>query len=80
MLGMIQRQRLRIGVIQTCCCDIKLTESLIKGFSLHYRTPVGPLRLDYGLPLKRAELRDPDSGEVETDPDHIWHFSLGHAF
>lgn len=50
------------------------------GFSLHYRTPVGPLRLDYGLPLKRAELRDPTSGDVEVDPHHIWHFSLGHAF
>jgi len=50
------------------------------GFSIHYRTIVGPLRLDYGLPLKRVRLVDPDTGEVEEDPHHIWHFSLGHAF
>ena len=51
------------------------------GIGLHYGTPVGPLRLDYGLPLKRARLQDPDDpAQTETDPQHIWHFSLGHAF
>jgi outer membrane protein insertion porin family len=51
------------------------------GFGLHYGTPVGPLRLDYGLPLKRARFQDPqDPAQIETDPQHIWHFSLGHAF
>ncbi len=48
------------------------------GWSLHYNTPVGPFRIDYGLPLKRARLVSEDDEEV--DPHHIWHFSLGHAF
>jgi len=51
------------------------------GIGIHYGTPVGPLRLDYGLPLKRARLVDPqDPTQVEFDDHHIWHFSLGHAF
>jgi len=50
------------------------------GFSIHYNTPVGPLRVDYGLPLKRARLTESSTGLVEDDPHHIWHFSLGHAF
>jgi outer membrane protein insertion porin family len=49
------------------------------GWSIHYNTPVGPLRLDYGLPLKRARLVDAE-GNVQIDPQHIWHFSLGHTF
>ncbi|NNM32934.1 MAG: BamA/TamA family outer membrane protein [Gemmatimonadetes bacterium] len=50
------------------------------GFGIHYNTPVGPLRVDYGLPLKRARLVDSETGNVEEDPHHIWHFSFGHAF
>lgn len=55
------------------------------GFGLQYRTVVGPLRLDYGVPLRRArfERRDEDTGEissVDEDPASVWHFSLGHAF
>ncbi|HEX9642217.1 MAG TPA: outer membrane protein assembly factor, partial [Candidatus Krumholzibacteria bacterium] len=77
----VSLQRLRLtsteqGEDATTILDLRTSV----GFSLHYRTPVGPLRLDYGLPLKRAELRDPLSGAVEVDPPHIWHFSLGHAF
>ena len=53
------------------------------GFGLQYRTVVGPLRLDYGIPLRRASFRSvDDEGEVLTvrDDAQIWHFSLGHAF
>ena len=54
------------------------------GIGVTYRTVVGPLRLDYGVPLRRATyyLRD-ETGQItgsESDPDHVWHFSLGHAF
>lgn len=46
------------------------------GFGVHYRTVVGPLRLEYGKPLRRARY-----GENEKpDPIEVWHFSLGHAF
>ena len=55
------------------------------GFGLQYRTVVGPLRLDYGIPLRRATFRffDAETGEVigeDRDPAEVWHFSLGHAF
>lgn len=54
------------------------------GVGLTYRTVVGPLRLDYGIPLRRATFNSRnDAGEIigtERDPDHVWHFSLGHAF
>jgi len=49
------------------------------GFGFLYNTPVGPIRLEYGLPLKRAR-RVSESGESEIDPHHIWHLSLGFAF
>ncbi len=40
------------------------------GLGLRYATPVGPLRVDYGIKLKRG--RDESKGEL--------HFSIGHAF
>lgn len=40
------------------------------GVGLRYKTPVGPVRLDYGYKLNRE--KDESSGEV--------HFSFGHAF
>lgn len=49
------------------------------GVGLHYNTIVGPLRLDYGIPLHRAAFVD-EEGNREVDPEHVWHFSLGHAF
>jgi outer membrane protein insertion porin family len=49
------------------------------GFGVQYNTLVGPLRLDYGVPLHRAEFVD-ELGNREIDPSHLWHFSLGHAF
>ena len=55
------------------------------GVGLHYRTVVGPLRVEYGIPLRRATYlgTDPDTGAVrivDRDPNHVWHLSLGHAF
>lgn len=54
------------------------------GFGLQYRTVVGPLRLDYGIPLRRASFEsfDPQTDRTGTvrDDAQIWHFSLGHAF
>jgi len=41
------------------------------GMGIRYNTPVGPIRLDYGYPLK------PD---VTTDPGGRWYFSLGQIF
>jgi outer membrane protein insertion porin family len=49
------------------------------GFGFLYHTPVGPLRLEYGLPQKRVKLVGED-GSTEIDQQHIWHFSLGFAF
>lgn len=54
------------------------------GIGITYRTVVGPLRLDYGIPLRRATFNSRnDQGEIigtERDPRQVWHFSLGHAF
>jgi hypothetical protein len=45
---------------------------------------VGPVRLDYGIPLRRATFNSRnDMGEIissEQDPAHVWHFSLGYGF
>lgn len=46
--------------------DLKYTA----GLGLRYKTPVGPLRIDYGYKLNRE--RDESHGEI--------HFSIGHAF
>jgi outer membrane protein insertion porin family len=46
--------------------DIKYTA----GLGLRYGTPVGPLRIDYGLKLNKE--KNESSGEL--------HFSIGHAF
>jgi outer membrane protein insertion porin family len=54
------------------------------GVGLTYRTVVGPLRLDYGIPLRRATFNSRDElGNItgsETDPGSVWHFSLGQSF
>jgi outer membrane protein assembly factor BamA len=42
------------------------------GAGIRLRTPVGPLRLDYGVNLNRALAPGASRGE--------WHFSLGQAF
>lgn len=41
------------------------------GFGLRYNTPVGPIRLDYGVPVKRDEF---------TDNNGRFHISLGQIF
>ena len=40
------------------------------GLGIQYNTPVGPLRLDYGVKIDK----EPEESEGEL------HFSLGHAF
>lgn len=41
------------------------------GVGLRYNTPIGPLRLDYGVPVSRT-------GEIRSLG--MFHFNLGHAF
>jgi outer membrane protein assembly factor BamA len=41
------------------------------GFGFRYNTPIGPLRLDYGVPVSRT-------GEIRSFG--MFHFNLGHAF
>jgi outer membrane protein insertion porin family len=41
------------------------------GIGLRYNTPIGPLRLDYGVPVSRT-------GEIRSTG--MFHFNLGHAF
>jgi len=41
------------------------------GMGLRYNTPIGPLRLDYGVPVSRT-------GEIRSTG--MFHFNLGHAF
>jgi outer membrane protein insertion porin family len=48
------------------------------GGGLRIDTPVGPVRLDVGFPLKRARLSEED--ETETEAKVIYHFSLGFPF
>jgi outer membrane protein insertion porin family len=50
--------------------DIEPELKFTAGAGLRYRTPVGPLRIDYGHKLNRA--KDESAGEL--------HFSFGHAF
>ncbi len=41
------------------------------GLGIRYNTPIGPLRLDYGVPVSRTG---------EMDSFGMFHFNLGHAF
>jgi outer membrane protein insertion porin family len=45
------------------------------GIGLRYLTPLGPVRIDYGLNLNR-QLPPGELGE----PSQNFHFTLGHAF
>jgi outer membrane protein insertion porin family len=48
------------------------------GTGLRLDTPVGPVRVDLGIPLKRVNYVD----EIRNyqDPKRVWHFSLGYPF
>ncbi|NOZ25980.1 MAG: outer membrane protein assembly factor BamA [Nitrospirae bacterium] len=50
--------------------NMDLTLRYTAGLGIRYRTPAGPIRIDYGYKLDRKE--DESAGEV--------HFSIGHAF
>lgn len=51
--------------------DVHITDlKYTSGIGLRYRTPIGPIRIDYGYKLNRQ--RDESRGEI--------HFSIGHAF
>ena len=41
------------------------------GFGIRYNTPIGPIRLDMGFPLKKTE---------DIDRDYLLHISLGQIF
>lgn len=48
------------------------------GTGLRLDTPIGPVRVDVGFPLKRARYVGLDKDE--RDPARVWHFSLGYPF
>jgi outer membrane protein insertion porin family len=51
------------------------------GGGVRVDTPVGPVRMDVGLPLKRALQTDPEhEGAVIIEDGVIYHFSLGFPF
>ena len=54
------------------------------GWGIRLTTPVGPVRVDVGYPLKRAELviYDDDNQPIGTRSEDrvIYHFSLGYPF
>ena len=53
------------------------------GFGFRYDTPLGPLRVDYGINLDRRTFKSihcPDQRVACTEPLGRWHVSLGHAF
>ena len=48
------------------------------GTGLRLDTPIGPVRVDVGFPLKRARYKGLDKDV--SDPKRVWHFSLGYPF
>ena len=53
------------------------------GFGFRFDTPLGPLRVDYGMKLDRRtrySVTCPDITTACTEPLGRWHISLGHAF
>ncbi len=58
------------GNVWTKTVDMDLTLRYTAGLGIRYKTPVGPIRIDYGHKLDRKEGES--AGEV--------HFSIGHAF
>jgi len=48
------------------------------GTGVRLDTPFGPVRVDVGIPLKRARYLS--ETQDYKDPDRVWHFSLGYPF
>ena len=48
------------------------------GTGVRFDTPIGPVRVDVGYPLKRVKYVSQD--QTYSDPKVIWHFSLGYPF
>jgi outer membrane protein insertion porin family len=48
------------------------------GTGIRFDTPIGPVRVDVGFPLKRVKYVSLD--QTYSDPKVIWHFSLGYPF
>ena len=59
-----------VGPLGDDPCLVQRVTLLTSGFGLRYRTPIGPIRLDFGFPLDRT------TRERRFEP----HFSIGHAF
>jgi outer membrane protein assembly complex protein YaeT len=63
--------------------DVKLDWRHNMGFGFRYDTPLGPLRVDYGLKLDRRTVRSIDCPDLATPCRESLgrlHVSLGHAF
>jgi len=48
------------------------------GTGVRFDTPVGPVRVDVGIPLKRVNYVG--GNRNYKDPSAVWHFSLGYPF
>lgn len=48
------------------------------GTGVRLDTPFGPVRVDMGIPLKRARYLS--ETQDDKDPGRVWHFSLGYPF
>ncbi len=48
------------------------------GTGIRLDTPFGPVRADVGIPLKRARYLSLE--KEHSDPEYVWHFSLGYPF
>ncbi len=48
------------------------------GTGIRLETPFGPVRADVGIPLKRARYLSLE--KEHSDPEYVWHFSLGYPF
>jgi len=62
---------LETGNVYPLASDTALTDlRYVAGVGIRYRSPLGPLRLDWGFKLDRRPGEDPS----------VFHFAIGHAF